>query len=194
MQTVDQEICSLLKTRKVEGMELLFKSYYKSLVVWADTFLRDMQRAEDLTQDFFVKLWEKSLYERLGPETLKSYLFTSIRNSALNRLEKVDPLVHACDVARYESVWEEYDSFEEEIFHKVEVEVSKLPTRSQEIIRCVYLKGMKYKEVAEYLGISVATVNSLLVTALKKLRETAGNDPSLLLYLFLFEKKLETTQ
>ena len=92
MRPIDQEICSLLKVRKIGGMELLFREYYKPLVVWATTFLHDTQRAEDIVQDFFVKLWEKP-YSALLPETLKSYLFTSIRNLALNQLDKIDPLL-----------------------------------------------------------------------------------------------------
>ena len=100
MRPIDQEICSLLKVRKIGGMELLFREYYKPLVVWATTFLHDTQRAEDIVQDFFVKLWEKP-YSALLPETLKSYLFTSIRNLALNQLDKIDPLRRACDVACY---------------------------------------------------------------------------------------------
>lgn len=65
-------------------------------------FLHDTQRAEDIVQDFFVKLWEKP-YSPYFLETLKSYLFTSIRNLALNQLDKIDPLRRACDVAYYDS-------------------------------------------------------------------------------------------
>lgn len=190
MRAIDQEICALLKVRKIGGMELLFKEYYKPLVVWGATFLHDTQRAEDVVQDFFVKLWEKSLADKLLPDTLKSYLFTAVRNLSLNQMDKIDPLARACDVAHYESPWEEYDSFEDEVFHRVEVEVGKLPPRTQEIIRCVYLKGMKYKEVAEELGISVATVNSLLVKALKTLRQQADNKDEIAVYLFFLEKSL----
>lgn len=86
--------------------------------------------------------------------------------------------------------WEEYDSFEDEVFRRVEVEIGKLPPRTREIIRCVYLKGMKYKEVAEELGISVATVNSLLVKALKILRQQADNKGKVAVYLFFLEKSL----
>ncbi|HJA14068.1 MAG TPA: RNA polymerase subunit sigma-24, partial [Candidatus Butyricimonas faecavium] len=107
MSPIDQKICSLLKVRKIGGMELLFREYYKPLVVWATTFLHDTQRAEDIVQDFFVKLWEKS-YVALLPETLKSYLFISIRNLALNQLDKIDPLRQACDLAYYDSPWKEY--------------------------------------------------------------------------------------
>ena len=113
-----------------------------------------------------------------------------MRNLALNQLDRLDPLKQACDVAYYERPWEEYDNFEEEVFQRVEVELGKLPPRTQEIIRCVYLKGMKYKEVAEKLGISVATVNSLLVKALKKLRQQSDNESKLAVYLFFLEKRL----
>ena len=190
MRVSDQEICELLKERKIGGMELLFKEYYKPLVVWAATFLHDTQRSEDVVQDFFVKLWEKSFVDKLQPDTLKSYLFTSVRNLALNQLDRIDPLRRACDVARYESPCEEYDSFEDEVFRRVETEIGKLPPRTQEIIRSVYLKGMKYKEVADELGISVSTVNSLLVKALKKLRQTTEKEGDIAVYLFFLEKRL----
>ena len=190
MRVSDQEICELLKERKIGGMELLFKEYYKPLVVWAATFLHDTQRSEDVVQDFFVKLWEKSFVDKLQPDTLISYLFTSVRNLALNQLDRIDPLRRACDVARYESPWEEYDSFEDEVFRRVETEIGKLPPRTQEIIRSVYLKGMKYKEVADELGISVSTVNSLLVKALKKLRQTTEKEGDIAVYLFFLEKRL----
>ena len=170
-------------------MELLFREYYKPLVVWATTFLHDTQRAEDIVQDFFVKLWEKP-YSALLPETLKSYLFTSIRNLALNQLDKIDPLRRACDVAYYDSPWKEYDNFEDEVFRRVEEELEKLTPRAQDVIRKIYLEGMKYKDVADELGISVATVNSILVRALKKLRQRSDNNDKLAIYLFFLEKSL----
>ena len=190
MRSVDQEICALLKVRKMGGMELLFREYYKPLVVWAATFLHDTQRSEDVVQDFFVKLWERPHTDRLFPETLKSYLFTSVKNLSLNMLDRVDPLRKACDSFYCENFWREYDNFEDEVFRRVENELEKLSPRAQEVIRCVYLEGMKYKEVADKLGISVATVNSILVRALKKLREQTDSEGELAMYLFFFEKKL----
>ena len=51
MREIDQRICELLRVRKIEGMELLFKEYYKPLVVWGATFVSDVQRSEDIVQD-----------------------------------------------------------------------------------------------------------------------------------------------
>ena len=92
------------------------------------------------------------------------------------------------------SPWEENDSFKDDLILRLEEEVVKLPASRQEIIRGEYQRGKKYKELAEELGISVATVNSLLVSALKRLRQTLGDDPVKLIQLFFLKKKSDLTQ
>ena len=67
--------------------------------------------------------------------------------------------------------------------------VEQLPPRSQEIIKCVYLKGMKYQETAQFLNISIATVKTLLVNSLKSLRKTFG--PDIEIFLLWILKKNE---
>ena len=180
-------------TQNIFDNDIFFKEYMEQLYLYAVAFVKDRAAAEDIVQDFFVKLWEKP-YSVLFPETLKSYLFTSIRNLALNQLDKIDPLRQACDVAYYDSPWKEYDNFEDQVFRRVEEELEKLTPRAQEVIRSIYLEGMKYKDVADKLGISVATVNSILVRALKKLRQQADNKDELAVYLFFLEKSLISEQ
>ena len=182
MQQKDVQICDLLKNKDAKGMEFLFEEYYKPLVVWGDTFLNDVSRSEDLVQDFLIKLWEKRIGEKLQPSTLRSYLFVSIRNLALNAKVKINPVRYVCDLGYFEKPWEEYDNIEEEVIQRIEREIKKLPSRSRDIIECVYLKGMRYKDVAAELNISVATVNTLLVNALKKLRQATGKEESILIY------------
>ena len=182
MQQKDVQICDLLKNKDAKGMEFLFEEYYKPLVVWGDTFLNDVSRSEDLVQDFLIKLWEKRIGEKLEPSTLRSYLFVSIRNLALNAKVKINPVRYVCDLGYFEKPWEEYDNIEEEVIQRIEREIKKLPSRSRDIIECVYLKGMRYKDVAAELNISVATVNTLLVNALKKLRQATGKEESILIY------------
>lgn len=187
MHTSNRIICACLKKKDTKGLKYLFEEYYKPLVLWADTFLNDIGQAEDLVQDFFVKLWEQDrLTAHLLPETLKSYLYASVRNRALNLLDKNDPLRLAFDAEDAMQFWEEYNDSEDELFRKVEDAVKNLPPRSREIVECVYLKNMKYKEVAGKLGISVATVKTLLVNSLKTLRKEFKTGGSILL---LFSSK-----
>lgn len=84
MKEKDIQICNLLRKRDAKGMKCLFDVYYRPLVVWSDTFLNDISLSEDLVQDFFIKLWESKSCEKLLASTLKSYLYISVRNLALN--------------------------------------------------------------------------------------------------------------
>lgn len=181
----DHEICVLLQRGKEKGIDLLFNKYYRGLVLWADTFLNDMAKSEDVVQEFFVKLWEKHLTTELHPDTLKSYLFTSVKHIALNSLEKVDPLKRAYDVNRIDRPWIEYNDLTEEMLCQVEQEIEKLSPRSRDIVKAVYVEGLHYKEVAEKYDISVATVKTLLVNALKRLRTNSTHTDSSLLLFFL---------
>lgn len=184
MRTSNEVICAYLKKKDTKGLEYLFVEYYRPLVLWADTFLNDMGQAEDLVQEFFVKLWEQELVSRLVPETLKSYLYTSVRNRALNLLDKNDPLHLAFKVEDGMEIGDEYSDSEEELVRKVEEAVRNLPPRSREIVECVYLKNMKYKEVAEKLDISVATVKTLLVHSLKTLRKEFKTEKNVILFFW----------
>lgn len=185
MQGSDDKICLLLQNGKEEGIDLLFVKYYKSLVLWADTFLNDIVKSEDIVQEFFVKLWERHLIADLRPDTLKYYLFTSVKNLALNALERVDPLKKAYDVNLIDTPQIEYDDLTEELLCRVESEIEKLPPRSRDIVKAIYMEGLRYKEVADKFNISVATVKTLLVNALKKLRANSAGVDSILLHFFL---------
>ncbi len=185
MQKLDNEICTFLKQRKVEGLKLLFDEYYRPLVLWADTFLNDVDGAEDLVQEFFVKLWEKNLGEKLFARTLKAYLFASVKNRALNIREKFDPLKEAYDVTSIDRIQIEYDDLTENMLAKVESEIEKLPPRTKEVVCGVYVDGLQYKEIAQKLDVSVATVKTLLVNALKQLREKCVHVDEVLMLIFL---------
>lgn len=187
MQVSDDTICSLLQKRDIKGLEYLFDNHYRSLVLWADTFLNNMQVSEDLVQDFFIRLWEKELYKKLMPGKIKTFLYTSVRNLSLNLVRKQDPLKKACNIDILDKNWEEFDEQKEQLLNIVEREIEKLPGRSREVVTAVYLKGMRYREVASTYGISEATVKTLLVLSMKRLRENL-NAGKIILFSFFAGK------
>ena len=190
MQIPDSTICSLLNQGEEKGMEYLLTIYYKTLVLWAASFLNNIPQSEDLVQDFFIRLWEKRTQTSLQATTFKSFLYTSVRNLAFDRMEKKDPLRHATDLKSSDKAWEEYDTLEEEVLARVKNEIDKLPERSRQIMQCIYLQGLHYKETAAKLGISIATVNTLLVNALKKIRQAYPDiTQNIILFLLLSDKK-----
>lgn len=65
-----------------------------------------------------------------------------------------------------------------------------MPPQSRNVVKCIYLKGMRYKETAEELNISVATVKTLLVNSLKRMRENTSEIDLEVLLLFI-QKSLD---
>lgn len=184
----DKEICDLFKNKDTKGIDLLFEKYYSNLVLWADTILNDIALSEDIVQEFYVKIWNKGIYKTFRAETLSSFLYVSIRNSCYNRIDKNDVLKNRIEVKEVEAILEEYNENEDLIISKLMEELENLPPKSREVVKCVFLNNMKYKEAAEELGVSISTVKTLLVNSLKKLRVSLGNKADLML-LFFFKKK-----
>ena len=165
----EEEICRLLAADDWRGMELMFRVYYKRLVVWADTFVEDMQLAEDIVQELFITLWEKKRRKTLQSSTLSSFLFVSVRNQCYHRLEKRDVLRHTVDLNEVNTAFEEYNE-------------------KHDYILAVFVDGLKYREVAEKYHISLSTVKTLLGNAVRKLKEQLGTE-GLAVFLFFFRIK-----
>ena len=189
-QERNREICELLRSRAEKGMERLFDSYYKSLVVWADTFLRDMEAAADVVSEFFAVIWEKKLYLTFRAETLDTFMRVSVRNRCLHLLEKRDVLRDALDLKNVEVAFEEYNAQHDKVVARVLEEVARLPEQTRRVMTAVFVEGLKYREAAERYKISVSTVKTLLGNAVGKLREKFDTD-EFRSFLLLFCKARE---
>lgn len=169
----NSEICRLFADDAPRGMDMLFFSYYKPLVLWADTIVRNLPRAEDIVQDFFVSIWEREIYRNLRPETLSAFLFTSVRNRCLNRIEKKDIFNRLADFREAEQLFEEFIGGDDggELETRIREEISALSPRSREIIHGVFVEKKKYREVAEQLEISVSNVKTVVARSIGKIRQ-----------------------
>ena len=180
----NQEICTIFHSDDAKGMEMLFDTYYGALVVCADAFLHDMDLAEDVVQEFLFDIWNDKVYRRLKPATLASFLYVSVRNRCLKKIDRRDVLRHVVSLEEVEPVFEEYSERHDVIAAKVLEEMEKLPERSREIMKCVFVEGLKYREVAERFGISVSTVKTLLGNSVKKLRASLDEERYAVFLLF----------
>ena len=74
---------------------------------------------------------------------------------------------------------------DEERMDAVRQEVERLPERTRQVVEGVMLRGLKYKEAAEELEISINTVKFLLKAGIKRLRERlVSMGPKILFYFF----------
>ena len=182
----DSEIYVLLQKNAERGFSLLFRKYYKSLVIYAHGILQELEPSEDLVQDLFFKLLKGEKLHAVSPDKWKSYLFVAARNSAINHLTSKR------EYARLESLPEPIDDFPEErlydehVIGEIKTQISLLPPRTRDIVTDVLIGNKPYKEVADRYSISVNTVKMLLSRGLKKIRAALGDDDYHLFVLYIF--------
>lgn len=155
------------------AFELIFRFYYSGLVIFASQITLDKDEATEIVQDFFVRLWEnRGSIKRCN--TMKSYLFTSIRNSSINYLKRQKVEKRVVEQMKYltesSAVYEPDIFVESELQNKINRAIDKLPARCGEIFVLSRFKGLSNEEIAVKYSISKRTVETQISNALKVLR------------------------
>lgn len=171
----EEVIVQRLISKDKRAFELVFNQYYNVMVLYACRFMDTRPEAEEITQDVFVKFWEKC--ESLSEDSsIKSYLYRSVHNSCLNAIKhhkvKDGYRQHVINMmeSSYQTELEEEDP--DALRNRINQEIDKLPPRCAEIFKLSRFEGLKYQEIAEHLEISVKTVEVQMGKALKVLRES----------------------
>ena len=160
-------------------LEKYFQWMYRPLCLYALNITESYEDSEDIVQQIFVELLEKAVVGSLEVGNMKGYLYTVVRNRAVKYVKKDQEKV-SVESAMYltdENILS--ISVEEEAL--VWNWIDALPTERRNIFLMAKQQGMKYKEIAEQLDISVKTVEGLMGKALKTLR-----DKAIKIYLFFF--------
>ncbi len=190
-QTDDNELYLRLKEGDERAFKALFQKYYSAMCHFAFQFLKDHEMAEETIQDLFVRIWEK--HATLNIETsFKHYFFRSVRNQCLNQLQHQKIRKEYASIVM-ESSHQEIDTdqyyIEVDLVERIEKSIASLPAKRQEIFRLSREQGLKYKEIADKLNISVKTVEAQMGLALKYLRDELKEFSNHLVSLFLLFKK-----
>ncbi len=170
----EEVIVNRLINKDKRAFELVFNEYYNIMVLYASRFMDTREEAEEITQEVFVKFWEKC--DTLSEDSsIKSYLYRSVHNSCLNTIkhEKVKDGYRQHVIQMMESSYQnEFNNEDpENVRNRINAEIEKLPPRCCEIFKLSRFEGLKYQEIADHLEISVKTVEVQMGKALKTLRE-----------------------
>jgi RNA polymerase sigma-70 factor (family 1) len=154
------------------AFENIFKQYYHPLCRYAATLTLSNEEAEDIVQRVFVKIWEQR--EKLNiHSSLKSYLYKMVQHHFLNDLRRNKLRTTHEDAMKTEkndqlSAGLEIESAE--LKKKIQAVFEKLPEQCRLVFRLSRVEELRYKEIAEVLGISIKTVENQMGKALKIMR------------------------
>lgn len=167
----DQLLFEQIKNGDRKAFEAVFRAWYPFLCNYATQLLKEPSAAEEIVQELFVNLWEKK--EDINIDTsLKSYLFRAVKNRCLNyvRHSKIKEEYFRIMQSEQNNYSEDYDS-QAELMQKIEESIASLPEKRKEIFRLSRQEGLKYREIANRLNLSIKTVETQMGLAIKSLRE-----------------------
>ena len=154
-----EKVFSAIKSGDQRAFERVFRMFYVPLCDYAAMILGEQAEAEDVVQDLFMHIW-RSRVEIEVQDSVKSYLFTSVRFRALN-------------VLKHKMMQQ---------IEQIKKVLQELPIQCRVVFTMSCLEGKKYKDIANELGISVNTVKSHVMKAYKDIRARVGENTSPILF------------
>jgi RNA polymerase sigma-70 factor (ECF subfamily) len=145
-------------------------------VGYITTYTHDKVKSEDIVQQAFISFWEdkSKLDETKSP---KPYLYAIAYNRYIDTIKEAKKqeklLSQIWERALMDRIEEDSDAMEKRI-QKMRKVIDSLPPKCKEIIILNKIQGVKYKEIAGQMGISVKTVESQMRIAFIKIRELLG--------------------
>ncbi|MDP2113764.1 MAG: RNA polymerase sigma factor [Bacteroidota bacterium] len=131
--------------------------------------IRDEERARDIVQDSYEKLWRNA--ENVNPEKVKSYLFTTAYHTMIDVLRKEKRQTYMEDYQIPEDVHDEQYSDLKEVLNEA---VKRLPEIQRTVILLRDYEGYSYKEIGDVTSLSEAQVKVYIYRARVFLKNYIG--------------------
>ncbi|WP_111307060.1 RNA polymerase sigma factor [Confluentibacter sediminis] len=184
IKTDEKKLIANIKDGCEEAFKSVYIYYYKRLCVYILNFTGDRDLTEDIVQDTFFKLWNHRETLRVDC-SLSGYLYRITYNNfidACREKKKQDNQLENLRVHVLSNLLDDDDLFNQRL-QKVKSAIDQLPPRCKEIFLLNKQSGMRYKEIAEHLGLSVKTVENQIGKALNIIRQKIDNKIDIMLLM-----------
>jgi RNA polymerase sigma-70 factor, ECF subfamily len=173
----------------------VYSTYYRKSFLFVKSYVHDELVAEDIVSESLIKLWERMKSQPI--EHIQSFLFTILKNSALDHLKHEaserkafkslnDYLAREHDI-RISALQacDPKEIFSSEIQHIIQVTLASLPEKSRKIFMMSRYENKTNKEIAEVFNISVKGIDYHIALTIKALRVSLKDYLPLCIYLFV---------
>jgi RNA polymerase sigma-70 factor (ECF subfamily) len=154
----------------IKEFERVFRDLYAPLCIFAQKYLHSAESAEEKVQDTFYKLWRDRQKISIT-DSLKAYLYKVVQNSCLQEIEHFKVEEKYAKFVKIQSMEFATDPFEEmklkQMTQAIDQTLHLLPENCRKIFILSRYDGLKNREIAEKLSISIKTVEANISKALQ---------------------------
>lgn len=173
-----------------QAFKELYLVYFDRLFKFAFSILHSSEFAEEAVNDVFLNIWQKR-NKLKSIDNLTNYLYISTKNTSFNYLSKfrrernttLDEVLVRFEI---DELTPETAFFTSEVRTEIEQAINQLSPKTKLVFQMAKVEGLKYKEIAEILNISVNTIDNHIATAIKKLslvlKDLSPEDSNLILF------------
>jgi RNA polymerase sigma-70 factor (ECF subfamily) len=176
----DRNLAERLKRREPAAMSELYDRYGRLAYSLIYRIVRDVGVAEDLVQETFLRVWNRSQGFDAERGALGPWLLAVARNRAIDYVRssggKMARGSLELEYAEHPSVFVNFeaDVLSQDQARRVRGALDRLNENQRHVIELAYFEGLSQSEMAERMGQPLGTVKTWVRTALKNLREDLG--------------------
>lgn len=184
MMTEAQKITwESIRQRDLRVFEEYYKQHHQGFFVLACRYVRDVAIAREVVNDVFLVIWEKAPAIELE-SSLDAYIYRSVVNRCLKVIDKQQREARRIGEGPLPSVVtpESRRLEDHELSVRLYTAIDKLPEQCRRVFGMSRFEGLKQREIAERLGISLKTVKNHITHALKVLHRAVMDSAPLWLW------------
>jgi len=173
----------------IRSFEWLYKQFSKGLYHYVFKLTKDEDESLEIVQLTFIKVWNSR--NGIDPsKSFQSFIRQIATNLTIDYLRKVASNQNKQNQL-YFSTSDTVLSVEEDYIIKeknnlIDKIIDKLPMQQQQVFRLCKMEGYSYREAAEILQISTATISNHMTAAIKNIKEILSkNNNDMLFILFI---------
>jgi RNA polymerase sigma-70 factor, ECF subfamily len=175
-RSTDLEIFVAIQAQQIEALDLLYDRYGRLVYSTAVQILGNIEEAEDVTQETFLRLWQRSEIYQSKRGSLSGFLITLTRSRSIDRVrsrksseQKLQRIQTLTDCGSTYNSPLDFVTVQERA-DLVRAALQQLSPADRQLLETAYYEELSQSEIAKRDGIPLGTVKSRARQALKKLR------------------------
>ncbi|WP_179352316.1 RNA polymerase sigma factor [Winogradskyella vidalii] len=187
----DTDFIKSLKNGEPKAYSYLVDSFHHKLCIYVFGLTNDYDYSEDIVQNVFINIWNKR--KQLKDDfSIKNYLYRSVYNEFIDQYRKKKSVIELEKkyIDALSSIVEEDENSLDRLIKIVNQEIENLPPKCKQTFLLSKQDGLTNIEIAEYLNVSIKSVEAHITKAFSILRKTVdGKLQGLLFLLFGVPRK-----